>query len=98
MTVAQLKQKWKDLQKTAKDLLKRMREASIATGGGDYEEIKVDPISEEVLSLIGEQIAPISNIFDSDRIFDEVAIAKDKPLKKAPSVTPKLRKLIQLLL
>ena len=69
-TEAQLKQKWKDLQKAAKALLKEKREASTGTGGGPFKEVIIDDLSEQVLLLIGEQIAPIKNLHDSDRIYD----------------------------
>ena len=40
-------------------------------------------------SWLGEQITPITNIFDSDRIYDEAAIPKENTPAKTPSVTPR---------
>ena len=58
------------MQKAAKALLKEKREASTGTGGGPFKEVIIDDLSEQVLLLIGEQIAPIKNLHDPDRIYN----------------------------
>ena len=47
-------------------MLKEIRQASLATGGGEHKPVKVDLLSEQVLELIGEQISPIANPYDND--------------------------------
>lgn len=76
-SVAQLKQKWKDLQSKAKSLAKELRQNQIATGGGCYKEVKIDPLSMQVLELIGSQIAPITNPYDSDKVYETLVVENE---------------------
>ena len=91
-TVQQLRDKWDNHKKKAKKASCEQRKDGFRrTGGGPPIVPDVSHIEEKVLGLIGEQIKPIENIFDSDRLADgavppttEMENFSSPPKKKGP--------------
>ena len=59
-----------NLKKKAKKIASKQRKSIFKTGGGPAEVLEVSQSDEKVLEVIKEQIKPIENPFDSDKLAD----------------------------
>lgn len=69
-SVLQVQEKWRSLKKKAKKDSAKQRSETFKTGGGTSEMTEIPSESADVLDMIKQQIDPLSNPFDSDRMAD----------------------------
>ena len=84
----QLIQKWRSLKKQAKKSSAQQRSEIFKTGGGPNVHREIAQDDQETLNLIQDQISPVANIFDSDKLIDvssqsaEMVLVNQKPPKR----------------
>nr|XP_011312936.1 PREDICTED: uncharacterized protein LOC105272481 [Fopius arisanus] len=69
-TLDMLKNCWNNLKKKGKSYVATESSVNMKTGGG-IKNFKSDPLMEEILKVIGRQVEPLKNPYDSDPLFIE---------------------------
>lgn len=104
-TAQQLKDKWENNKKKAKKLACDQRKEIYRTGGGVSEAEPLTTNDDKVLEVIADQIKPIENSFDSDRladkrvcaeVIDEVIVVQSPPEKKKIKLASEKEELLEM--